>query len=173
MKNFKGAYTSALLFLCVFFILEILSKPSVSRKQVSAGMIVYYKLNGEPKYLLLHYIAGHWDLAKGKLKAGETNMQAALRELQEETGISKIEIKPDFATSIKYIFEDYAGRLIEKTVHFFVGEVKKKDGVILSPREHKGFTWLPFNEAVQKLTYQTARDVLIKADEFIKNIHNF
>lgn len=137
--------------------------------QVSAGIIVYYKPNGQPEYLLLQYTAGHWDLAKGKLEPGETNMQAALRELQEETGISKIEMNEGFEESLKYVFKDYTGQPIEKTVHFFVGQVHKKEVAILS-REHKGYIWLPYDEAVQKLTYQNAKDVLIKANEFIKKL---
>lgn len=137
--------------------------------QVSAGIIVYYKPNGQPEYLLLQYTAGHWDLAKGKLEPGETNMQAALRELQEETGISKIEMNEGFEESLKYVFKDYTGQPVEKTVHFFVGQVHKKEVAILS-REHKGYIWLPYDEAVQKLTYQNAKDVLIKANEFIKKL---
>lgn len=139
------------------------------KKQVSAGIVVYYLENGEPEYLLLQYTAGHWDLAKGKLEAGETNKQAAIRELQEETGISKIEIHDGFEESLAYNFRDYTGQFIEKTVHFFVGRVFKKEVVILS-KEHKGYIWLPFKEAVEKLTYQNAKNVLIKADAFLKTL---
>jgi 8-oxo-dGTP pyrophosphatase MutT (NUDIX family) len=139
------------------------------RIQTSAGIIVYYKPNGEPEFLLLQYAAGHWDLAKGKLEPGETNLQAAVRELQEETGISKIDMKEGFEASLKYVFKDYTGQPIEKTVYFFVGQVKKKEVAILS-REHKDFIWLPFEQAVKKLTYQNAKDVLIKAHEFIKKL---
>lgn len=136
--------------------------------QVSAGIVVYHKDNGSIEYLILQYGAGHWDFAKGKLEEGETKMQAAIRELEEETGLTAIDIKPGFEESLVYKFKDFQGHMIEKTVHFFVGEVLTKGQITLS-REHKDYTWLPFDQAVRKLTYQNAKDVLTYADAFLTN----
>jgi len=53
-------------------------------KTVSAGVIV---TNGK-KLLLCHVTGGkHWDLPKGKLDPNETHVDAAVRELYEETGL--------------------------------------------------------------------------------------
>ena len=43
------------------------------KKEVSAGVIVYRRdmLTHEPLFLILHYISGHWDFAKGKLENQE------------------------------------------------------------------------------------------------------
>jgi bis(5'-nucleosidyl)-tetraphosphatase len=139
------------------------------KKQVSAGIIVYHRLHNEPEYLLLQYAAGHWDLAKGKLEAGETKIEAALRELMEETGISKIAINEGFEESLFYKFKDFDGSVIEKTVYFFVGEVTKADVIILS-REHRGYAWLPYDKALKQLTYQNAKDILKNANSFIAQL---
>ena len=51
-------------------------------KEKSAGAIIYHK-NAEIKFLLLHYGAGHWDLAKGHVEEGETEEQTVSREVEE------------------------------------------------------------------------------------------
>jgi len=43
--------------------------------------------------MLLIQRNGRWDLAKGKVEPGETLLQAALREVQEETGINPLNTK--------------------------------------------------------------------------------
>lgn len=129
----------------------------------SAGTVVIK----DGKYLLLHYDSGHWDFAKGHLESGETPEQAALRELKEETGIEDAELLPGFVEKIKYFFKR-EGKTVAKEVIFFIARAKT-DKVKLS-FEHKDFVWLPFKEAVEKLTFNTAKEVLRKADAFLKNV---
>lgn len=54
----------------------------------AAGGVVF---NPEGKILLI-FRRGLWDLPKGKIEPNETIMQAALREVQEETGIKKLQL---------------------------------------------------------------------------------
>lgn len=139
------------------------------KKQTSAGIVVYYSSDNKIEYLLLQYAAGHWDFAKGKLEEGETKLEAARRELKEETGLTEIEILPDFEESLSYIFRDFRGKPIEKTVTFFVGHIDEKRDITLS-REHQGFIWLEYEQAVTRLTYSNAREVLIRAHDFLKTV---
>lgn len=132
-------------------------------EQQSAGIITFAHKNHETKYLILHYLSGHWDFPKGKLEENETNQQAAARELQEETGLSA-QLIPGFQESLSYTFKE-RGKLIRKTVTFFVG-ITDEQPVRLS-REHTGYLWLPYEKAHEKLTYQNAKDLLRKADEFL------
>lgn len=133
-------------------------------EQQSAGIITFAHKNHEIKYLILHYLSGHWDFPKGKLEENETNQQAAARELQEETGLSA-QLIPGFQESLSYTFKE-RGKLIRKTVTFFVG-ITDEQPVRLS-REHTGYLWLPYEKAHEKLTYQNAKDLLQKANEFLK-----
>jgi 8-oxo-dGTP pyrophosphatase MutT (NUDIX family) len=114
---------------------------------------------------LLHYPGGYWELAKGKLEPGETKQQAAHREVHEETGL-RAELKEGFQETISYTFKDRYGNKINKEVYFFVGQVESQE-IVLS-HEHQGYIWLPFQEAVTRLTYQNSKDVLISADYFIR-----
>jgi bis(5'-nucleosidyl)-tetraphosphatase len=135
------------------------------RELLSAGVVIYRVKNNLIEYLLLHHIVGHWDFAKGKIEAGETKQQAALRELHEETGL-RTDLEPGFIESISYSFVDRSGEPTKKTVYFFIGRVNDEQVVLSS--EHKDFIWLPYDKALSKMTFDTARQVLKKAHEFIK-----
>jgi len=133
----------------------------------SAGIITYRKKNHEPEYLLLHYFPkGHWDFPKGKLEQKETDEQAALRELEEETGLHAM-IKPGFREQIRYIIHDNHEPQY-KRVTFFIGDVPV-NGVQLSD-EHQGYAWLNFHDAIHRLTYENARQLLRKAHRFVRRI---
>lgn len=134
------------------------------KKYISTGVIVYRILNGQLEYLLLHYLAGHWDFPKGKMEPGETYQETALRELYEEAGISA-HIQPDFQESFTYTFHDYDGAMATKTVHWFLGEAIS-DEIILSS-EHTNSVWLPYQETYDKLTHTNAKLLLKKATVFL------
>lgn len=136
-------------------------------KQVySAGIVLFSQKNDNIKYLLLHYCDGHWDFPKGHIDPGETKQQTAHRELLEETGLRAI-LKPGFETNISYIFSNKEQQKVQKTVYFFIGKLKENKKVVLS-HEHKDFLWLPFDSALEKLTYHNSKEILRKANSFIK-----
>ncbi|MBI2142002.1 NUDIX domain-containing protein [Candidatus Woesearchaeota archaeon] len=136
----------------------------------SAGLVIFHKGNGGTKYLLLHYDAGHWDFPKGHLEEGETDMDAALRELKEETGISGASIIDSFSEKLGYFYRR-DGKVIRKEVVFFLAEAKT-DEVKLS-FEHIGFEWLQFDDALPRITFKNSRDILSKANTFlISNCNN-
>lgn len=132
-------------------------------QEKSAGLVIF----NDGKYLLLHYEAGHWDFPKGHIEKGESSVSAALRELEEETGIIDADILSGFEHKIKYFFKR-AGQTVAKEVVFFVAR-SSTSKVVLSD-EHIGFEWLPFSEAIAKLTYDNAKEVLREADAFLKNV---
>lgn len=118
----------------------------------SAGVIV----RRDGKYLLLHYDAGHWDFPKGHIEKGETEEQAALRELKEETGLSG-SIVQGFNHKIAY-FYTHEGKRLRKEVTFFIARADAGNVVLSS--EHKKFEWLPFDDALKRVTFDSAREVL-------------
>jgi len=138
------------------------------KQQQSAGIVIYRNNNNNNyEYLLLHYASGHWDLPKGKIERDETKEEAALRELHEETGLTGT-IIPGFQEQLSYIFTDYDGLVTHKMVYFFIG--KSNDQSIVLSHEHQGFIWLPYEQALQRLTYSNAEDILKKAYLFIAKI---
>lgn len=137
------------------------------RHERSAGFILFRNDAAAPGgrvYLLLDY-GRHWDYVKGHVEAGEDDRQAAVRELKEETGIGSPRIVDGFEHPVDYYFRSGKHGLIHKTVVFFVAETAETE-VVLSD-EHVGAAFLPYDEAMKRLTYATARDLLKSADAFL------
>lgn len=134
-------------------------------REKSAGAIVYRMDKGRVEYLLLLYSAGHWDYVKGHVETDETEEETIVREVEEETGIIDLKIIPNFKEIINYFYTKN-GKKVAKEVVFFVAETRTKD-VKLS-FEHKGFKWLEFEKAAKQITYKSSKDVLKKADKFLK-----
>lgn len=63
---------------------------------------------------------GRWDLPKGKVEPGETLLQAALREVEEETGISvsSVLVGSKLPTKTYHIFNLYGGWHLKQTSWF-------------------------------------------------------
>jgi bis(5'-nucleosidyl)-tetraphosphatase len=132
--------------------------------ETSAGIVVFFSENKEIKYLLLHYSEGHWDFPKGHVEGIETLEQAALRETKEETGL-EVPINEGFKEHISYFYKNRQGVIINKTVYFFVGQSATKE-VKLS-FEHIGYAWHSYENALKKLTYENAKEILRKANAFL------
>ena len=130
----------------------------------SAGAVVFIK-EKEPIYLLLQYEAKHWDFPKGNIEAGETDHQTVKREIEEETGIKDIELIKDFKENIQYYFK-FNNELINKTVVFYLAKTKTKEVKISF--EHIGFEWLPYDKALEKLTFKNAKKILENVHKFLK-----
>ncbi len=135
------------------------------KKERSAGIVLYLEKPEGNRFLLLNYPTGHWDFIKGKIEHGETEHQTAVRETKEETGISDLEFIDGFKENINYNFQ-YEGELIYKEVVFFLAKTKTE--TVMVSHEHLGYNWLDYKNAIEKTTYQNAKDVLSKANDLLQ-----
>ncbi|HTL27864.1 MAG TPA: bis(5'-nucleosyl)-tetraphosphatase [Tepidisphaeraceae bacterium] len=137
----------------------------MSKSERSAGFIVFRRDDtGRRFYLLLDY-GRFWDYPKGHVEKGEDDLAAALRELDEETGLRDVAVIDGFSRELKYFFRK-GKTLIRKTVAFFLAE-SPTDKVKVS-HEHSGHEWLPADEAIARVTYPSSRRVLEEAEAFLK-----
>jgi len=130
--------------------------------------VVFDKSTEAPHYLLLHNARGHWDFPKGGIDPGESKVEAALRELKEEAGITATIIN-GFEHSFSYFYTEQDGQKAHKTVYFFVGHADSTD-IVLS-HEHIDCAWLPFKKALQKLPFKESKELLERADQFLTSLN--
>jgi bis(5'-nucleosidyl)-tetraphosphatase len=135
------------------------------QKHKSVGVVL--RNSSTNKYLVLHYPSGHWDYAKGHVEEGETEEQTLRRELKEETGITRITLIEGFKEAIKYHFKQ-DGNLIDKEVVFYLAETDEEDVKI--SYEHKDHNWLDYKDALEKVTFKNAKELLMKAEEVLNKI---
>jgi len=140
----------------------------MARHERSAGFICFRRrgndVPGNIEYLLLDY-GRHWEYAKGHVNRGESDLDAAVRELREETGITDVHVVEGFRHELVYFFRDRRKGLIRKTVVFFLAETSVGDDEVLLSEEHIAFAFLPYEEAVKRVTFAGARQVLRAAHE--------
>ena len=136
-------------------------------KEQSAGTVLFIEEYNEKLFLLLHYPTGHWDFVKGKIENNESLEQAAIRETKEETGIIDIEFIKGFKEKIEYSFK-FNGDIVQKEVIFFLAKTNTKQVKISD--EHLDYVWLDFNNALNKITYENAKNVLKKSKNYLEKL---
>ena len=107
----------------------------------SCGVFV---MRREPalSFLLMRH-ASRWDLPKGHVDPGESDLECALRELREETGIGPEDIDLDdqfqFLSQYQVREPRLAGGIAHKTLRIYLGWLSRD--VAIQPSEHLGFEW--------------------------------
>ncbi|OIP97795.1 hypothetical protein AUK40_02550 [Candidatus Wirthbacteria bacterium CG2_30_54_11] len=136
-------------------------KPEVSLEHSAGGIV--YKRAGDLILIAITYRDYHkdWTLPKGHLEEGETAEQAALREVREETGIIA-RIVTHIGSSTYRFRDKKAKKLIEKLVDYFLMEMVEDSGVI-QLEEIDEVAWLPFIEAIHRLSFPRDRDLVQQA----------
>lgn len=124
----------------------------------SCGAIVYRKHHGNTEILLIKHInSGHWSFPKGHVEQGENEMETALREVREETGID-IMIDPSFRETVTY----FPRKDTQKIVVYFIGKAKNHE---YTPQEEEisEIRWVDIGHAVQLLTYENDKTIVNRA----------
>lgn len=133
----------------------------------SCGVLV---VTGEPikKFLLMKH-ADRLDLPKGHMDAGETELQCALRELEEETGIQADDVEVDgrfrFQTSYPVRNRRTGGQMRDKTLVVFLARLIRD--VPIRPTEHLDFEWVNWSPP-HVLQTRTIDPLLRHLAEFLK-----
>jgi len=113
------------------------------------------------KEVLMIFRRGKWDLPKGKLDKGETLEQCALREVEEETGITNIELKEKLAETY-HVYKEF-GKHILKESYWYKMQCNTKQKLV--PQTEEDITdikWVKRSDLKNYTsnTYQTILEVL-------------
>jgi len=131
----------------------------------SCGFLI---IRGNPvdSFLLMRH-ADRWDLPKGHVDPGETELECAYREVFEETGIRQQQIKriDGFCYRDRYIVNNKRTRFQdgEKELVIFLGRVDEQPDIVVT--EHLGHEWFPWSPP-HRIQALTVDKVLAAAEEF-------
>ena len=128
------------------------------RVEQSFGLVPIAPQAGDNLFLLIQHRAGHWGFPKGHAEAGETPLQAACREFEEETGIRDYQVhdSPPFVEVYRLVKPK---QTVEKTVTYFVAWVQSMQ-VIPQEAEIRAYRWLPYEAALAQITFEQSRQLL-------------
>ena len=140
-----------------------------AQRETSAGGVVFRRApGGEVHYLIIRDSYENWGFPKGHLEPGEPALDAARREVAEETGLQALE--PRGALDCIDWYFRFRGRTIHKYCHFFLFESVSGEPV---PQTDEGITacvWKPLDEALSTISYANARDVLQRAAARVEEV---
>jgi len=138
-----------------------------ARIEHSSGGVVARRTQGTVYILLIRDPYDKWGLPKGHVENGESSLEAALREVREETGLTRLDPGPSLGT-IDWYFR-VKGDLVHKFCDYFLMASPDGDTV---PEVSEGITecrWLPLDEAIEAVTYDNAREVVVRAAGVLKS----
>ncbi|MBN9388217.1 MAG: NUDIX hydrolase [Chloroflexi bacterium] len=145
----------------------------------SAGGVVFRpyvrKKDGKPSFLvglIERSQSGWWDLPKGHLEKGETPEQAAIREVEEESGLHGEIVMP--LGDARYLADSRRGNLRKQVRWYLMRDLNPK---LEKPRPQPGEThdaiWCDLDEAIALVYFENARVILRRARRILKegNFH--
>ena len=132
------------------------------KSEKSCGALVYRKREDHLELLVLkHKYGAHWSFPKGHVEAGENELQTALREVKEETGLT-IDLHEGFRESVEY----YPKPSVKKQVVYFLGysdgnHVKRQEAEISEIR------WMDFDSAHRMVSFENDKNLIRRARQFL------
>lgn len=117
-----------------------------------------------PEFLLMEH-PHRLDFPKGHLEPGEGDLEGALREMEEETGIHRdqVRVDPAFRHEVRYMVPShrFGPGPRDKILVMFLGWLDARPEVVST--EHHGHRWVPWNPP-HRIQAQTIDEVLAAAE---------
>ena len=131
----------------------------------SCGFIAYKIVNNENLYLIIKSLNGDIGFPKGHTESGENEIETAIRELKEETGI-EVRIIEGFRRQIEYKLQSIPDTVKQSV--YFLGECTS-DKILCQESEVSEARFVPYEDALALLTFKETKDILKEAEYFISS----
>lgn len=133
-------------------------------REKSCGAVVFTRRNGEILYVLAQMLGGHYGFPKGHMEPGETEEETALREIFEEVGLRPT-LLPGFREIEEYLLPNKPDT--QKQVVYFLAEYENQQ-IQHQKEELRGAYLMTVDEALEVLNFEEARNILRRAERFLK-----
>ncbi len=136
-------------------------------KEFASGAVIFRR-EGKDTYFLIVFSGRNerWGFPKGHIEKGEQEKETALREIEEETGLTDLRFFEGFREEAVYEAVSnrgkFKGEVIEKHAILFLCETTQEE-VQIDHKEIVGFKWLPAAECSDQLYFENLKKVLQKA----------
>ncbi len=140
----------------------------MTQEDASFGIVPLCFKNGSWKVFLIQHRGGrYWGFPKGHAEENENPLEAAIRELKEETNLDCVKLFQEEPLMEQYQFI-VEGRRISKRVSYFIAEVS--GDVRLQQEEIQNGVWLSLPEAMHRVTYPEAKAILSGVARTLSNL---
>jgi len=126
-----------------------------------AGAIILSQKNPALIALLYRSKQNDWSFPKGHIEEGESPMNAAKREILEETGLS-VSLIIDLPSI------DYIHPTENRVVNYMFLMQSKNDNTLKTEVKEDKIIWVPYNETFEKLTYDNTKEYYLNILKFIE-----
>ena len=130
----------------------------------SCGAVVFTRISGQPLFAVVQEQAGAYSFPKGHMEGAETEMETAVREVFEETGLHPV-FYDGFRQEDEYPLAEKPGT--RKRVVYFLAEFKDEP-LFPRPGEIRGIQLLPYEQAAECFEHAGTKQVLSAACAFIE-----
>lgn len=129
----------------------------------SCGAVVFTRVNGQVKYLLVANLAGIYGFPKGHVEGDETEVETALREVREETGL-RVRLLDGFRTTDEHAIPEKPDTM--KQIVYFLGEFEGQEAAY-QKEELSGAYLVAYEEAMGMFQFESSRRILREANAFL------
>ena len=137
-----------------------------NEKVIIAGGGIVTRRKKDKLQVLLIFRRGVWDLPKGKKEEGESNRACAVREVQEELGISNISVIQNLGSTMHGFSQNRFYRV--KTTHWYEMRTTEKEFTPQSSEGIEDVAWFKWKKAEKIIGYESLRHFMNDVRELIE-----
>ncbi len=129
----------------------------------SCGAVVFTRVDEAIKYLLVANLSGIYGFPKGHMEGNETEIETALREVFEETGLN-IQLIDGFRTTDAHLIPEKKDTI--KHITYFLGTFEHQN-VVYQKEELSGAYLVSYEEALGLFQFESSKRILKEANDYL------